>query len=64
MDKYDILQELFHNELNEAVTKGELDPVTTEKIRKKFMAVCTRINYIEATNFIEFAKSHGLLPKE
>ena len=64
MDKYERLQSDFHTDLTDATKKGELDPVTAEVIRARFMAVCTRINYIEASNFIEFAKSHGLLKKE
>ena len=64
MDKYEKLQSDFHCELTLAVNKKELDPVAAETIRVMFMKVCERINYIEATNFIEFARSKGLLKRD
>lgn len=58
MNKYEKLQEMLYREVMDS---KELSDTERAKMMKIITVTTKRINRIEAVNFIEFAKSEGLL---
>jgi len=61
MDKFEMLQSDFYQELDKLVKNKFIKECDADKVRQTFRECAHRLLRIEISNMIEFAKSEGMI---